>query len=515
MTLLPPWDFGPTFFLPQHVHYTIQLFIFWAFIWWPPVCFSVVHIHATYPSTPLPAVTHMHLPIPAFLPVPACLHLLYAPKHLSTHTSPCLCTSASTLSALPPTSHPVLPLPSGLKSVHPTDPRMNLAAGIYFGVWVQPLFFFVLMLISLFFRFTPLAHLHLCQLSPACTCLPLLSCLFLLTSTCCMHPTTCLHPPLPAHAHPPPPHLPYLWPLSQCFPCLQDWKECIQTTQEWTRWQEYSLMYEFNLFFSLCSCLFLCCLDSYHLPTYTSACCHLHALVYLYFPTLPACHVHLPPSALALPAHAHVPSPAHVHPYTPTTMHCYACPCLPAYAWVSSLYFFFLYACAPSKSSLPLSPSGSCCPKTTMGNVPVCNGHKMLTFPPLAIPTCHTCNMAHSPTLGHTCYICAMVHLPALSPHLLHLPHFPTCGCTCLCLPHFSACAHLPSCTCLTLLLISVQLPVAVHLTSSCTQRSPQLWAFSDIGAVNSIKGYSEDSRSTPTCLNCGLWPTGCRYRCM
>ena len=57
----------------------------------------------------------------------------------------------------------------------------------------------------------------------------------------------------------------------------------------------------------------------------------------------------------------------------------------------------------------------------------------------------------------------------------------------------------------LTLALVSVQLPVAVHLTSSCTQRSPQLWAFSDTGAVNSTKGDSEDSGSTPTCLNCGL----------
>ena len=100
-------------------------------------------------------------------------------------------------------------------------------------------------------------------------------------------------------------------------------------------------------------------------------------------------------------------------------------------------------------------------------------------------------------------------------PHLPCLPHFPTCGCTCQCLPHFPTCAHLPSCTCLTLALVSVQLLVAMHLTSSCTQRSPQLWAFSDTGTVNSSKGHSEDSRSTPTCLNCGLWPTGCRYGCM
>ena len=61
-SLLPPWLFGPTFFLPWHVHYPIQLFIFWAFIWWPPACFSVVDIHATHPPMPLPAVACAHLP---------------------------------------------------------------------------------------------------------------------------------------------------------------------------------------------------------------------------------------------------------------------------------------------------------------------------------------------------------------------------------------------------------------------------------------------------------------------
>ena len=127
-SLLPPWHFGPTFFLPQHIHYPIQLFIFWAFIWWPPACFSIVHIYTTYPSTPLPAVTHTHLPTPTFLPVPTCLHLLYAPDHLLTPTSACLYASASTLPASPLTSHP--PLLSGLKSMGLNNPRTNLAAGI-------------------------------------------------------------------------------------------------------------------------------------------------------------------------------------------------------------------------------------------------------------------------------------------------------------------------------------------------------------------------------------------------
>ena len=94
-------------------------------------------------------------------------------------------------------------------------------------------------------------------------------------------------------------------------------------------------------FFSLCSCLFLCCSDLCHSPTYASACCWPCALAYPCFPTVPTCHVHPPLPALPLPVHAHMPSPACVCPYTPTPTHCCACPCLPAYAWVSSLYFFF------------------------------------------------------------------------------------------------------------------------------------------------------------------------------
>ena len=137
--------------------------------------------------------------------------------------------------------------------------------------------------------------------------------------------------------------------------------------------------------------------------------------------------------------------------------------------------------------------------------VHVCNGHKMLAFPPLAVPAAFVPWCIFLPLAMPTCCACAMVHLPALGPHLLCLPHFPTHDCACLHLPLFPACAHLPLCTCLTLALVSVQLLVAMHLNSSCTQRSPQLWAFSDTGAVNSIKGDSEDCRSTPTCLNCGL----------
>ena len=283
-SLLPPWHFGPMFFLPQCVCYPIQLFIFWAFIWWPPACFSVVHIHTTHPPTPLPAVTCMHLPTPAFLPVPTHLHLLYAPNHLPTPTSACPCTSASASSALPLTS--------------------------------------------------------------------------------------CL-----------------VW---------------VQMTQEWTWQQEYSSVHEFNLFFSLCSCLFLCCSDSHHSPTYASACCCPHALAYPHFPTVLAHHVHLPPPALPLPAHAHAHAPAHVHPHTPTPTHCCACPCLPAYAWVSSLYFFFfmlvlianphcLHHCLALAIPIPQWAMSTCamatkcllsypwlCPPAMPATWP--------TFPPLAMP---------------------------------------------------------------------------------------------------------------------------------
>ena len=91
--------------------------------------FLVVHIHATHPPTSLPAVACVHLPTPTFPPVPTCLHLLYAPNHLPTPTSACLCASTSALSALPLTSCPVLPLPSGLKSVGPNNPRTNSSGG--------------------------------------------------------------------------------------------------------------------------------------------------------------------------------------------------------------------------------------------------------------------------------------------------------------------------------------------------------------------------------------------------
>ena len=51
----------------------------------------------------------------------------------------------------------------------------------------------------------------------------------------------------------------------------------------------------------------------------------------------------------------------------------------------------------------------------------------------------------------------------------------------CPCLPH--PCARVSA------------TPVAMRLTSSCTQRSPQLWVFSDAGAVNSTKGVSGRQR--------------------
>ena len=52
-------------------------------------------------------------------------------------------------------------------------------------------------------------------------------------------------------------------------------------------------MHEFNIFF-LCAYTYFCCSDSFHLPTYASAHCHLCILAYPCFPTVPAHHVHLP-----------------------------------------------------------------------------------------------------------------------------------------------------------------------------------------------------------------------------
>ena len=107
-------------------------------------------------------------------------------------------------------------------------------------------------------------------------------------------------------------------------------------------------------------------------------------------------HATRPPMPLPTVTHAHLPTPAfppcpltmctclcllhlclcmcmllHLHVFTP--IHLPPCTVVPApaclHAWVGSLYFFFLNACAHSKSSLPPSLSGSCHPNTTMGNV--------------------------------------------------------------------------------------------------------------------------------------------------
>ena len=72
------------------------------------------------------------------------------------------------------------------------------------------------------------------------------------------------------------------------------------------------------------------------------------------------------------------------------------------------------------------------------------------------------------------------------------------------------ACILAWACACLTLALVSVQLLVAMRFTSSCTQRSPQLWVFSDAGAVNSTKGDSGRQRVYSYLSTMAL---GCGYR--
>ena len=180
---------------------------------------------------------------------------------------------------------------------------------------------------------------------------------------------------------------------------------------------------------AMCTCLHLLCLCLH-------MCMHLHLHVFA--------PIHLPPCTV-------VPAPA----------------CLPA--WVCSLYFFFLYACAHSKSSLPPSLSGSCHPNTIMGNIHMCNGCKMLTFLPLATPTCHTYAMAHFPTLGHACCVYAIVHLPALGhAHLLHL-HHGTSSCW-LCPPAMPAPLSHPWLYLPALALLShLCLPAFMHLPHLCT----------------------------------------------
>ena len=99
----------------------------------------------------------------------------------------------------------------------------------------------------------------------------------------------------------------------------------------------------------------------------------------------------------------------------------------------------------------------------------------------------HNCNL-HVPT-------CASTPLPA-----------PTCMClsghACF-LTWAWACPSLPHpCTCVS------ATPIAMQLTSSCTQRSPQLWVFSDAGAVNSTKGVS-GRQQVYSYLSTWLWVAG------
>ena len=97
-----------------------------------------------------------------------------------------------------------------------------------------------------------------------------------------------------------------------------------------------------------------------------------------------------------------------------------------------------------------------------------------------------------------------MVHHDTACTHLLQLC-LPGHACllawawACPCLPHH--CAHVSAA------------PIAMHLTSSCTQRSPQLWVYSDAGAVNSTKGISGRQWVYSYLSTMAL---GCRYRrCM
>ena len=99
----------------------------------------------------------------------------------------------------------------------------------------------------------------------------------------------------------------------------------------------------------------------------------------------------------------------------------------------------------------------------------MCNGCKMLTFLPLATPTCHTYAMAHFPTLGHACCVYAIVHLPALGhAHLLHL-HHGTSSCW-LCPPAMPAPLSYPWLYLPALALLShLCLPAFMHLPHLCT----------------------------------------------
>ena len=130
-----------------------------------------------------------------------------------------------------------------------------------------------------------------------------------------------------------------------------------------------------------------------------------------------------------------------------------------------------------------------------MGNVQMCNGHKMLTFLPLATPTCHACAMAHFPALGHACCVCTMVYLPALGhTHLLCLHHgasscwlsppaVPVPWCiflplapTCHACPTFLPMA-VPACTCLAFLPVPTHLhaPASPLHSYQCTSPAPVL----------------------------------------
>ena len=154
----------------------------------------------------------------------------------------------------------------------------------------------------------------------------------------------------------------------------------------------------------------------------------------------------------------------------------------------------------------------ACLPACAHACLPVPVGKFFFSFLSACV---HNCNL-HVPTCASTplpvpTHMHLSGHAPAFLPtpacmHLLQLclpghACFLTWAWACPCLPH--------PCTCVS------ATPIAMHLTSSCTQRSPQLWVFSDAGAVNSTKGVS-GRQWVYSYLSTWLWVAGtgrCAYR--
>ena len=167
---------------------------------------------------------------------------------------------------------------------------------------------------------------------------------------------------------------------------------------------------------------------------------------------------------MRLSGHAHASRPAPTLAYARLPACARACPPVP----VGKFFFSFLSACvhdcnlhAPTRASTPL-------PAPTRMRL---SGH------------------AHAFSPTPACAHLLQLRLPGHARLLAW-------AWACPCLPH--PCARVSA------------TPVAMCLTSSCTQRSPQLWVFSDAGAVNSTKGVSGSQRVYSYLSTMAL---GCGYR--